>query len=311
MTNFRFSSSKVLLTYSQVCEAFTAETILYDFEARFRIDTYVIGEERHEDGGRHYHAAITFKNKLDTRDQTYFDIACGEHQHHPNIKSIQRGQANLDRARDYCRKEDPAPLSNVTEKLTWGEMIAQSNTANEFLAKVREYYPEKYCQNLKQYEYSASQLYRSFTSDTIQTYQWDAEEEPEAWNRIDQLTTEWNPQSHALLLVGPAGCGKTTWAKLHAPKPCLFVTHLDQLTLLRQEHQSILFDDMCFRHLPTPTQKFLVDIRDIRTIHVRYRVATLPAGVTRLFTSNSEPFFCQEPADMDAINRRLCKINLY
>jgi len=32
-----------------------------------------------------------------------------------------------------------------------------------------------------------------------------------------------------LLIVGEAGIGKTTWAKKTLPKPCLFVTHIDDL----------------------------------------------------------------------------------
>lgn len=309
---FRFSASKVLLTFSQVCENFHAECILYDFEERFHIDTYVIGEERHEDGGRHYHATFTFKKKIDSRDVTIFDINCGDHQHHPNIKSIQRGQAHLDRAREYCKKEDPAPLSNVPEKLTWGEMIAQSANAEEFLSQVRKHYPEKYCQNLKNYEYSASKIFPSANPNTIESYRWDPEngDDPPAWVQIDERVLDWNPQSHALVIVGPAGCGKSTWSKLHALKPCLWIRHLDNLQLLRPHHRSVIFDDMDFRHLPVPTQKYLVDCRDTASVHIRYRVATLPSGLMRIFTANNYPFQVLGN-DIAALERRIKEINLY
>ncbi|KAI9087996.1 hypothetical protein DFS34DRAFT_598500 [Phlyctochytrium arcticum] len=33
----------------------------------------------------------------------------------------------------------------------------------------------------------------------------------------------------ALVLVGLSGCGKTTWARRYAPRPCLFVRHTDDL----------------------------------------------------------------------------------
>lgn len=309
MVAFRFAATKVLLTYSQVCNEFTAETILYDFQERFRLDTWVIGEETHQDGGRHYHACLTFKSKLDTRDQTIFDIACANHQHHPNIKNIQRGQAHLNRARDYCKKEDPAPLTNVQELLTWGEIIAQSNTGEEYLQKVRENYPREYCQHLRNYEYSASKLFPLTTINTLTEFRWD-QEEPQAWNMIDNRTQNWDQAAQTLVLIGPAGCGKTTWAKLHAPKPALWVTHLDTLTQINATHRSIIFDDLDFAHLPASTQKYLVDIRDQRQIHCRYRTATVPAGIPRIVTANNWPFGVTNN-DVEAINRRIKLIDLY
>lgn len=310
--SFRFSASKVLLTYSQVCQNMTREAVLYSLEERYSIDTYVIGEENHADGGRHIHAALTFRRKVDSRDVKIFDINCGEDcsDHHPNIKPILRGQANLDRARDYCKKEDVAPLTNVEEKLTWHEIIQHSVNAADFLAEVKKHYPRDYCLHLKNYEYSAAKLFPSPTPDTIQTFQWNEVEAPPAWDQIENAIADWLPEAQALLLVGPGGCGKTTWAKMNAPKPALFVRHLDTLCQLTSEHRSIIFDDMDFQHLPVPTQKYLIDCRDVATIHVRYRTATIPVGVTRIFTSNVYPFQANGN-HIQAIQRRIKLIDLY
>lgn len=109
----------------------------------------------------------------------------------------------------------------------------------------------------------------------------------------------------SLIIRGKSGCGKTTWAKYHAPKPALFVTHMDDLRKLTTEHKSIIFDDMDFKHFPRTAQIHLVDRFDARSIHVRYGTATIPAGIVKIFTCNEYPF-----TEDEAIKRRVFYLNL-
>lgn len=105
----------------------------------------------------------------------------------------------------------------------------------------------------------------------------------------------------SLVIQGPPGCGKTNWAKIHAKKPALFVSHLDRLKDFRIGiHKSIIFDDLDFQHLPRTSQIHLVDRENPRDIHIRYAVAHIPAGVQKIFTCNHEPFIRD-----DAIRRRV------
>jgi len=108
----------------------------------------------------------------------------------------------------------------------------------------------------------------------------------------------------ALILIGEAGCGKTTWAKANIPKPCLFVTHIDELKLYRPKyHVSILFDDVSFKHYPIQAQIHLVDFHDSRSIHIRYGTAHIPAKTIKVFTSN------EDPVDLsNAAIKRRCKV---
>lgn len=104
----------------------------------------------------------------------------------------------------------------------------------------------------------------------------------------------------SLVILGPPGCGKTNWAKKHALKPALFVSHLDRLKDFKVGvHKSIIFDDLDFKYLPRTAQIHLVDRENPRDIHIRYRVAHIPEGIQKIFTCN-EPPFIQD----DAIKRR-------
>jgi len=129
-------------------------------------------------------------------------------------------------------------------------------------------------------------------------------EEQEKNDTMVRCLKEFNwDDSHrkSLVIQGPPGCGKTNWAKIHAKKPALFVSHLDRLKDFRIGiHKSIIFDDLDFQHLPRTSQIHLVDRENPRDIHIRYSVAHIPAGVQKIFTCNHEPF-CRD----DAIRRRV------
>jgi hypothetical protein len=109
----------------------------------------------------------------------------------------------------------------------------------------------------------------------------------------------------SLVVIGPSGIGKTTYALWIAPKPALVVTHLDDLRQLTSRVKSIVFDDMTFSHHPRESQIHLVDRYLTRSIHMRYRTATIPAGIVKIFTANYYPFIQDS-----AIERRVNLLNV-
>lgn len=306
---FRFAAKKVLLTYSDVCEEVTKEAILFDLKDRYPIIHYALGEELHPStGGRHIHAVFEFSRRVDSIDPRLFDIADSIHQHHPNIKAVKHGQANWDRAYEYVCKEDPTPETNVQPKLTYSEMFEQADNADDFMRLVLRNYPRDYALNYDRLSAMAKAHWKKFCANTITT----TRETSNTRTPFDLRTL--NLQSvieakKSLVIVGPPGIGKTTWATEVAPKPSLFIRHLDSLSKLQREHQSIIFDDLDFKHLPPSTQKFLVDTEQISEIHIRYRVATIPANIPRIFTSNEFPFL-EEGVHGAAIERRIHLVNL-
>lgn len=300
--DFRFDAIKVFLTYSQVGER-TKEDIFFTIDERYPVKDFFLGEERHQDGGRHIHAVFVFKAKVSSRSAQCFDVWDGEKWLHPNIKTIRRGKAHLETVVEYAGKDDPHPLTNMESKPSWGELIEQSNTAQEFLDGVRKWYPRDYALNLQRYEYSAAKMYGNCPntlSDFV--HDWDLEL-PDELRDLQVSTVQ------STVIVGPPGCGKTTWAKENAPKPALFIRHMDSLALLRAEHASIIFDDLDFHHLPPSTQKFLVDMENLAEIHLRYRVAKIPAGLPRIITANEYPFLA-EGVHGDAITRRIFRVDI-
>lgn len=304
---FRFAAKRVLLTYSDVCEEITKETVLYDICERTPAHEWCIAEETHpRTGGRHIHVLIQFRYRVDTRDVRFFDIADSTHQHHPNIQPVQYGKANWDKALAYVQKEDPTPLTNIEPKLTYEEIYDQATSQEEFLQLVKKHHGRDFALNISSLERTAEKLWPTTSVNTVMSAR-----TPSPLRMPLELSTT-NPQSawdtlKSLVVTGPPGVGKTTWALHVAPKPCLFVRHLDSLKKLRPVHRSVVFDDLEFDHLPVATQKFLVDMEQIAEIHVRYGVATIPQGLPRIFTANQFPF-TREGIHGQAIRRRLHEV---
>lgn len=109
-------------------------------------------------------------------------------------------------------------------------------------------------------------------------------------------------KGYSHLIWGPSGCWKTSYCRSLYPD-ALMVSHIDDLLRFDpKEYTAIIFDDMCFTHLPRTAQIHLVDQDDDRSIHCRYNTAFIPAGTIKVFTSNVREIFLM---DDPAIKRRI------
>jgi hypothetical protein len=128
---------------------------------------------------------------------------------------------------------------------------------------------------------------------------------------FDLDSYEWHPldieEGKSYVLWGASGIGKTSYIRSRFPK-FLWVCHMDDLSIFdEEEHEGIVFDDMSFRHMPRTGQIHIVDCDDDRSIHIRYKTAFIPAGTTKIFTSNVPDIF--DLSDR-AIARRVTTIEL-
>lgn len=282
---FKFQSKYAGLTYPQ-CNA--------DFDQLFNFLTsmpnvqhVVLGQEHHQDGNTHYHAAIKYKKKPCIRDQRHWDF----NNYHPNIIKPRVYKDWV----AYCKKEnnfkEHDPLS--TEEET--EVYSLAKTLNEqqfFETCLKTKIPFQYAKH-------AWDLARRMDPPITVEF--------EPLGTIDPRLHFIQPSTRkSTIIIGPSGIGKTTYAKLKSKKPALFVTHLDDLKFMNAQIKSIIFDDMTFKHLPVQSQIHLVDMDENRSIHVRYGTVQIPAGTEKWFTCNEEPF-----NEHDAITRRVNQINLY
>lgn len=139
--------------------------------------------------------------------------------------------------------------------------------------------------------------------DTVKRYRYD----PTTQTIYDDLElSEYDSRLKSIVLVGPAGCGKTTWAINSLPKPILLVSDINTLKQFQTNvHKSVLFDDMSFTHIPREIQIHMVDREQPRTLKVLYGTVDMPAGVVKCFTANRFPFALDS-----AILRRITNLTI-
>jgi len=117
-----------------------------------------------------------------------------------------------------------------------------------------------------------------------------------------QLPTTWDTQL-TLVLTGKTSVGKTALAKALLPN-ALMINHIDRLRNYNGLYDGIIFDDMDFHHYPRESQIHLVDTYEDRDIHGRHVNGYLPAGTSRIITTNRNPYDILNLSD-PAIRRRV------
>lgn len=105
---FRFNARSVFLTYPQA-EHLTKELVRSAIAAKWPLKSFLISEELHADGHKHFHAYFQFNQKLNSTNVRMFDITVRagqlqqEHKYHPHIKTVQR--KGTSRVLHYCMKD--------------------------------------------------------------------------------------------------------------------------------------------------------------------------------------------------------------
>lgn len=293
-STFELNAKGLFLTYPQ-CSLSPSEALdlLREICQRKKrsITEYLIATEKHQDGNDHLHAWIKLEKALFVRDANFFDLK----NHHGNYQ----GARNPARVKAYCSKEgnyiaDP-PYQPTTKPTPWRTALdlAKSGLAAEAM-KTLEDGGERSCRE--------AILHRSAILSTLASMQ-PPTPLPNAKPIEDYPGLFSWDQSKTLVLCGPTNTGKTTLAASLLPL-ALFTRHLDRLAELTDQHSGVILDDMSFKHLHDEAQIALLDVTMRTDIHIRYKVASLPAGLPRIVTTNKEPSEIFNTAN-GAISRRL------
>lgn len=280
---FNVNAKVFFLTYPQAHSIQGKESLLeLLLDKRDGVRYACVAKELHEDGSPHYHAVIAYDRRYNCKNERFFDVAgC-----HPNIQSAR----SFDAVRQYIEKDG--------DFVVHGELPAEKQSLSARCAASTRTEWEKYCVSASiPFAYCESFWQREHPVDVYTINE--GHDYGAIGPQLDGFA--YDDYERALVLIGPTGCGKTSWAIKNAPKPAILVSHIDRLRDYDpNKHKSIIFDDMVFKHMPVQAQIHLVDYHLPRDIHCRYRTAVIPARTPKIFTCNERPF-----ENHAAINRRV------
>lgn len=278
-----YNGKRFFLTYAQC--PIGRDYLLEFLRTKAPVRYVLVAEEFHEDGNAHLHACVEFEDKH-CKDVRWLDVTWEDKSYHPNKQDPRKWEACKNYTKKYDKDFIELDLHDVwpEEEEREVEMDVQEKCFS--FDKEEDWYA--YCISNKisfQFcQYFWNRLHRDYCTITDQSII-----ERKICSALETFNLPGDTR-RSIVLRGSSGIGKTTWAKTNAPKPCLFVSHIDQLKMFRPGfHKSIIFDDVSFLHTPRTNQIALVDCDNTRAIHCRHSVATIPAGVAKIFTCNEWP----------------------
>lgn len=107
---------------------------------------------------------------------------------------------------------------------------------------------------------------------------------------LSDTVKRWDRTKYALVMIGPAKTGKTSFAMSLFKHP-LKLNRLDILKQFDPEvYDGLVFDDMSFLMHSRDTVVAVTTVEMDGNINVKFATATIPAGTPRVFTNNTLPF---------------------
>lgn len=277
---FRLQASRLFLTYPK-CGLPKEEALLLlqeKVEAKsVTLVNYLIAAEKHKDGTDHLHAYLELSEKIDVRDQSYFDLL--------NFHGNYQGCRSAEAVKKYCSKDgtfvksEGLKLEKSSTKMSTTFLEARSLARTDGLEAAMLKLEEcpKAARDLCLYGKTLRNSMKELAPICAH----------EATRPLSDFGTlfEW-PQDRVLILCGPTNTGKTTLAVSLLPLS-LLTRHLDPLANYQESmRDGIVMDDISISHLHDEAQIALLDTAFETQVHVRYHVAVIPKGTRRIITTN-------------------------
>ena len=144
---FRLRGKKLFLTYPQLNSSieFIKEEALEQLKSKIKhIEYYLVGEEKHEDGGVHIHCFFELRTSFDTSNVNYLDLNFESVEYHGNYQVGKRKNSLI----EYIIK-DGNYITNMTLPVKNGKLLKPEEhlfnvCAEEGLHKTRDVLYECY-----------------------------------------------------------------------------------------------------------------------------------------------------------------------
>jgi len=237
---------------------------------------FTVGEEKHptRPEASHFHAFFKWDHELDSEDRTLFDVAGVSPQIYP-------GKASSGFAR-YCAKEG-IYITNHYQTDPF-DQAASASTVPEGLEILWKKRPREMLLYADRIEANLSKRLCPAPTAPLYYGPWPSWFYP----------PHWDPNTHALLLVGDAGVGKTQFARY------LMAHAYPSYSYFKGKHESgkkvrvdrpFIYDEVYLLEEDPNLSREITDVENGGTVGCRNSNYIIPPGVPRIFLSNCEhPF---------------------
>lgn len=241
------------------------------------------GDITNINGYPHTHVGLWWKNSARLRGANRFDFECEGEKIHPHWKGIKTLKHFQRIYHEYHRKEPVALYQSVREPPPIGTSVTSVMV-------------EAACGALTLREAVVAVGVERFSVSDIRLLR--EERDPPDFASVRYPASSFNLSINrdwtTLFVYGPSRMGKTEWAISQFSRP-LLVRSVDDLYFASAKvgddlrYDGLVIDDVSFFSASPESCIMLCEHERDSSVRIRYRNATIPAGLRRIFCSNRSP----------------------